>query len=108
MPELIVTKDIDVPGIDTLEVYRQHGGYEALAKALKEYQPDQIVEMVKKSGLRGRGGGGFPTGVEWGVFAKNDKTPYLFCNCDEREPGTFQKRLLMEENTHLLVEGGGL
>src|SRR6266567_691884 len=54
MPELIVTKDIDAPGLDTLEGYRQHGGYEALAKALKEYQPDDIVEMAKKSGLAGR------------------------------------------------------
>ncbi len=105
MPELIVTKDIDVPGIDTLEVYRKHGGYEALAKALKEYQPDQIVEMVKKSGLRGRGGAGFPTGMKWGFLAKNDKQRYLCCNCDESEPGTFKDRMLMERNPHLLVEG---
>src|SRR5690349_17848474 len=105
MPELVVTKDIDVPGIDTLEVYRQHGGYEALAKALKEYQPDQIVDMVKKSGLRGRGGAGFPTGMKWGFLAKNDKPRYLCCNCDESEPGTFKDRMLMEKNPHLLVEG---
>lgn len=105
MPELIVTKNLDVPGIDTIEVYRQHGGYEALAKALMEYQPEQIVEMVKKSGLRGRGGAGFPTGMKWGFLAKNDKTRYLCCNSDESEPGTFKDRMLMEKNPHLLVEG---
>src|SRR5437016_6316533 len=105
MPELIVTKDIDAPGLDTLEGYRQHGGYEALAKALKEYQPDDLVEMVKKSGLRGRGGAGFPTGMKWSFLAKNNKTRYLCCNADESEPGTFKDRMIMEKNPHQLVEG---
>src|SRR2546428_3321213 len=105
MPELIVTKDIDVPGIDTLESYRQHGGYEAVAKALREYQPDALVEMMKKSGLRGRGGAGFPTGMKWGFLAKNDKPRYLCCNADESEPGTFKDRMLMEKNPHQLIEG---
>jgi NADH-quinone oxidoreductase subunit F len=104
MPELIVTKDIDVPGIDSLEVYRQHGGYEALAKALKEYQPAQIVDLVKQSGLRGRGGAGFPTGMKWSFLAKNEPR-YLCCNCDESEPGTFKDRMLMEKIPHRLVEG---
>ena len=104
MPELIVTKDIDAPGIDTLEGYRQHGGYQALEKALK-YQQDELVEMVKKSGLRGRGGAGFPAGTKWSFLAKNDKPRYLCCNCDESEPGTFKDRMLMEKNPHQLVEG---
>ncbi len=98
MPELIVTKDIDAPGLDTLDGYRQHGGYEALARAIKEYQPDELVELVKKSGLRGRGGAGFPTGMKWSFLAKNDKTRYLCCNADESEPGTFKDRMIMEKN----------
>ena len=105
MPELIVTKNINVPGVDTLAVYRQHGGYQALEKALTQYQPDEIVEIVKQSGLRGRGGAGFPTGMKWSFLAKNDKPRYLCCNADESEPGTFKDRMLMEKNPHMLVEG---
>lgn len=105
MPELVVTKNINVPGLDTLDVYRQYGGYEALAKALKEYQPDQLVDMIKASGLRGRGGAGFPTGMKWSFLAKNNMPRYLCCNSDESEPGTFKDRVLMEKNPHQLVEG---
>jgi NADH-quinone oxidoreductase subunit F len=105
MPELIVTKNINVPGIDTIDVYRQQGGYEALVKALKEYKPDDVLNMVKASGLRGRGGAGFPTGMKWSFLAKNDKPRYLCCNSDESEPGTFKDRMLMEKNPHQLVEG---
>ncbi len=105
MPELIITKNINIPGIDTLAVYRQHGGYKALEKALKQYQPDELVEIVKQSGLRGRGGAGFPTGMKWSFLAKNDKPRYLCCNADESEPGTFKDRMLMEKNPHMLVEG---
>ena len=105
MPELIVTKDIDAPGLDTLDGYREYGGYQALEKALKEYQPDELVELVKKSGLRGRGGAGFPTGLKWSFLAKNDKPRYLCCNADESEPGTFKDRMLMEKNPHQLIEG---
>ncbi len=105
MPELIVTKDINVPGLDTLQVYRQHDGYQGLEKALREYEPDNIVEAIKKSGLRGRGGAGFPTGMKWSFLAKNDQPRYLCCNSDESEPGTFKDRMLMEKNPHQLVEG---
>ena len=104
MPELIVTKDIDAPGLDTLEVYRQHEGYQGLTRALKEYQPEELVEMMKKSGLRGRGGAGFPTGLKWSFLAKTEPR-YLCCNADESEPGTFKDRMLMEKNPHQLVEG---
>jgi NADH-quinone oxidoreductase subunit F len=102
----IVTKDIDVPGMDRLDVYRQHGGYAALAKALRDFEPDQLLEEVKNSGLRGRGGAGFPTGVKWGFLPKESPKPrYLLVNCDESEPGTFKDRMLMELLPHRLVEG---
>ncbi|HEU5438094.1 MAG TPA: NADH-quinone oxidoreductase subunit NuoF [Ktedonobacterales bacterium] len=101
-----VTANIDVPGIDRLEVYRDHGGYQALEKALKGYQPEQLVDAVKKSGLRGRGGAGFPTGMKWSFLAKNTGKPsYLIVNCDESEPGTFKDRMLMELLPHEIVEG---
>ena len=105
MPELIITKDIVTPGLATLEGYRKLGGYRALEKALTALQPDEIIEMVKKSGLRGRGGVGFPTGMKWGFLAKDDRPRYLCCNSDESEPGTFKDRMLMEKNPHQLVEG---
>ena len=105
MTELIVTRDLDVPGIDGLDVYRQQGGYSALAKALSNYQPDELVELIKASGLRGRGGAGFPTGMKWSFLAKNDKPRYLCCNADESEPGTCKDRVIMEQIPHRLVEG---
>jgi NADH-quinone oxidoreductase subunit F len=104
MPELIVTKDIETPGLATLDVYRQHDGYRGLEKALREYQPEALVDLMKQSGLRGRGGAGFPTGLKWSFLAKNEPR-YLCCNCDESEPGTFKDRMLMEKNPHQLVEG---
>lgn len=96
----------NVPGINTYEVYRQHGGYASVEKALKTMTPEAVVEEVKKSGLRGRGGAGFPTGLKWSFLAKPPGVPrYLVCNADESEPGTFKDRYLMERISHLLVEG---
>jgi NADH-quinone oxidoreductase subunit F len=101
-----VTEDIDVPGIDTIAVYREHGGYESLAHALRDFEPDALMEEVKKSGLRGRGGAGFPTGQKWSFLPKESPKPrYLCVNCDESEPGTFKDRMLMERHPHRLVEG---
>ncbi len=95
-----------IQGINTLEVYRQYNGYKSLEKALKTMKPDDIVEEVKKSGLRGRGGAGFPTGMKWSFLAKPEGVPrYLVCNADESEPGTFKDRYLMERIPHLLIEG---
>ncbi|HZC04082.1 MAG TPA: NADH-quinone oxidoreductase subunit NuoF [Ktedonobacterales bacterium] len=101
-----VTENFEVPGIDRIEVYRAHGGYEALAKALKTFQPDDLVEEVKRSGLRGRGGAGFATGLKWSFLPKESPKPrYLCVNGDESEPGTFKDRMIMEVSPHLLVEG---
>lgn len=106
MGRKLLLEHINVPGIETLEVYRQQGGYRAVEKALKSMSPDDVVEEVKKSGLRGRGGAGFPTGMKWGFLAKPEGVPrYLVCNGDESEPGTFKDRYLMTHIPHLLLEG---
>jgi NADH-quinone oxidoreductase subunit F len=106
MGKKLLLEHIDVPGIHTLSVYRQKGGYETLKKALSSMTPDQILEEVKTSGLRGRGGAGFPTGLKWSFLAKPEGVPrYLVCNADESEPGTFKDRYLMERIPHLLIEG---
>ncbi|MFD2248419.1 NADH-quinone oxidoreductase subunit NuoF [Pontibacter ruber] len=102
----ILTEHINVPGIETLEVYRKHGGYRSVEKALKTMTPDEVVEEVKTSGLRGRGGAGFPTGMKWSFLAKPEGVPrYLVCNADESEPGTFKDRVFMQKNPHALIEG---
>ncbi|UYZ57684.1 NADH-quinone oxidoreductase subunit NuoF [Hymenobacter latericus] len=106
MGRKLLTEYINVPGIDTFEVYRQHGGYRSVEKALKTMTPDEVVEEVKKSGLRGRGGAGFPTGMKWSFLAKPEGVPrHLVCNADESEPGTFKDRHLMSRLPHLLIEG---
>ncbi len=92
------------PNAFTLDFYVQHEGYEALRKALT-LTPDQIIDMVKASGLRGRGGAGFPTGMKWQFVDKKIEPRYIACNADESEPGTFKDHLLMERNPHLLIEG---
>src|SRR6478609_5608072 len=103
--KLLLEKD-NVPGIRGYEVYRREGGYRSVEKALKTMSPEAIVEEVKKSGLRGRGGAGFPTGMKWSFIAKPPGVPrYLVCNADESEPGTFKDRYLMEKKPHLLLEG---
>jgi NADH-quinone oxidoreductase subunit F len=106
MAKKILTEFIDVPGIETFEVYRKHGGYAAVEKAIKTMTPDEVVEEAKKSGIRGRGGAGFPMGMKWGFLAKPEGVPrYLVCNADESEPGTFKDHHLMKCLPHLLIEG---
>lgn len=106
MERRILLQHIDVPGIQSYDVYRSKGGYASAEKALKTMAPEAVVEEVKKSGLRGRGGAGFPTGMKWGFLAKPEGVPrYLVCNADESEPGTFKDRYLMEKLPHLLIEG---
>lgn len=102
----ILTEHIDVPNIDTIDVFMKHSGYSAVKKALKKMTPDEVTEEVKKSGLRGRGGAGFPMGMKWSFLAKPEGVPrYLVCNADESEPGTFKDHYLMWKSPHTLIEG---
>jgi NADH-quinone oxidoreductase subunit F len=102
----ILTDNIDFVGLDTLAGYKSKGGYSGLEKAIKKMTPEEIVEEVKKSGVRGRGGAGFPMGMKWSFLAKPEGVPrYLVCNADESEPGTFKDHYLMKMNPHLLIEG---
>jgi NADH-quinone oxidoreductase subunit F len=106
MGRKLLLEHANVPGIETYEVYRKHGGYRSVEKALKTMSPQNVVEEVQASGLRGRGGAGFPTGMKWSFLAKPEGVPrYLLCNADESEPGTFKDRYLMEKLPHLLIEG---
>ncbi len=103
--EPVLLRNVGKPEARTLAGYRKLGGYEGLAKALT-MEPDAVIEEVKASGLRGRGGAGFPTGLKWSFIPKGKEKPkYLVCNADESEPGTFKDRLLMEADPHQLIEG---
>src|SRR6186997_1911475 len=102
--EPVLTKYVREPNGYTLDFFLKHQGYEGLRKALA-MQPDALIDMVKASGLRGRGGAGFPTGMKWGFVDKKTTPRYIACNADESEPGTFKDHLLMERNPHLLIEG---
>ena len=105
MSKKLLLEKVHIEGIKGFEVYRREGGYKSVEKAFK-MQPAEIVEEVKKSGLRGRGGAGFPTGMKWSFLAKPEGVArYLVCNADESEPGTFKDRYLMEFIPHLLIEG---
>jgi NADH-quinone oxidoreductase subunit F len=103
--EPVLTARWGVEGVDTIDGYLEHGGYSALTKALSMSR-DAIIEEVKNSGLRGRGGAGFPTGMKWGFIPQDTGKPvYVVCNADEGEPGTFKDRELMERDPHQLIEG---
>jgi NADH-quinone oxidoreductase subunit F len=106
--EHIILRDLDIENIKDLAVYEQHGGYQSLRKAVKEMTPDQLIELVKASGLRGRGGAGFPAGVKWSFLPKGVFPRYLVANADESEPGTFKDRQIMERNPHQFIEGVAL
>ncbi|HEV8629588.1 MAG TPA: NADH-quinone oxidoreductase subunit NuoF [Thermoanaerobaculia bacterium] len=105
--EPVLLKNVGKPAALTVDGYRQGGGYQALAKALA-MQPAAVIDMVKASGLRGRGGAGFPTGNKWSFVPKEAKQKYLTVNADESEPGTFKDRVLMEEDPHQLIEGSAI
>lgn len=106
MEKRILFKYIDDPDQIHIDTYIKHGGYRAWEKALKSMQPAQVIDEVKKSGLRGRGGAGFPAGMKWSFVPKDSPKPrYLICNADESEPGTCKDRVLMEQDPHGVVEG---
>ncbi len=102
----IISKRFGIRDSRKIDVYLQNEGYQAIEKALKQMTPDQIIDEVKKSNLRGRGGAGFPTGMKWSFVPKDSPKPkYLLCNADESEPGTCKDRPLMEMDPHQLIEG---
>jgi len=103
--EPVLTKGIGELDLADIEVYESQGGYQALRKALSGMSPSEVLEEVKASGLRGRGGAGFPAGVKWGFLPNDGRPRYLCCNADESEPGTFNNKMLLEYNPHLLIEG---
>ncbi|TFB10582.1 NADH-quinone oxidoreductase subunit NuoF [Candidatus Marinimicrobia bacterium MT.SAG.2] len=105
MMEKILTKNIETENSHRIGVYMESGGYEAWKKVLKEMSPEEVTDIVKESGLRGRGGAGFPAGLKWSFVPKVDKPKYLVCNADESEPGTFKDRLLLEKDPHMMLEG---
>jgi NADH-quinone oxidoreductase subunit F len=101
----ILLKHIDTPNLASIDVYEETGGYRAWKKA-QTMAPDAIIDEVKKSGLRGRGGAGFPTGMKWSFVPFNAGKPiYLLCNADESEPGCFKDRVILEKNPHQMIEG---
>ena len=101
----LLTKDFGTEGLQTLAVYERLGGYQGLREALARFTPDELVEEVRRSGIRGRGGAGFPTGQKWSFLPKNVFPRYLCVNADESEPGCFKDRYLIDENPHQLIEG---
>lgn len=105
MQTKLLSEHYDKPEYRFLEGYKKWGGYQTLTHALKTMKPQEILEQVKSSGLRGRGGAGFPTGLKWSFLPKNNEPRYLLCNADEGEPGTFKDRWMMECAPHQLIEG---
>jgi NADH-quinone oxidoreductase subunit F len=102
----VISRRFGIKYSHKIEVYLQHDGYKALEKALREMTPESIIDEVKKSNLRGRGGAGFPTGMKWSFVPKDSPKPkYVICNADESEPGTCKDRPLMEMDPHQMIEG---
>ncbi len=108
MSKYLLLRHREIPEIHKLEVYRQHGGFQAFHEAVTSMQPDEVTEVVKASGLRGRGGAGFPTGLKWSFMDKKNWPHYVVANADESEPGTFKDREIMERNPYQFLEGVAL
>jgi NADH-quinone oxidoreductase subunit F len=105
MPQPIMLRHQGLGRPATLKEHREDGGYEALAQALRHWSPEEVTAAVRDSGLRGRGGGGFPAGVKWASVPSEAKPRYILANTDEMEPGAFKDRVLMQSDPHLVIEG---
>src|SRR5210317_325159 len=105
MPDHILLRNRDIPDIDKLDVYLENGGYEAFKQVVSEHTPQEIIDIVKASGLRGRGGAGFPAGVKWSFLTPDVFPRYVVANADESEPGTFKDREILEGNPFQFLEG---
>ncbi len=105
---LLLLRHREIPGIDSIDVYRKNGGFEAFRKAVTKMKPADVTEVVKASGLKGRGGAGFPTGVKWSFIPNNLWPHYVVANADESEPGTFKDREIMEGNPFQFLEGAAI
>ena len=106
MTEKVLLRNTERENSHTLSIYERSGGYTGLRKAVGTMKPAEVTEEIKKSGLRGRGGAGFPTGMKWSFVPSDSPKPkYLVCNADESEPGTFKDRLLIERDPHAIIEG---
>ena len=102
----VLLQHAEHPDSTSLDFYLGHGGYEGARRALREHEPDQVIDLVKESNLRGRGGAGFPCGLKWSFVPKTTRKPrYLVINADESEPGTFKDRVLLEKDPHQIIEG---
>ncbi len=106
--EHVILRNRDIPNIAELKVYQAHRGYEAWRNAVTQMKPDALIDLIKASGLRGRGGAGFPAGVKWSFIPKDIFPKYVVVNADESEPGTFKDREIIEKNPHQLIEGVAL
>src|SRR5512135_3275062 len=105
MAETILLRHRAIPGLNHIETYRQNEGFLALRKAITSMDPDDVTNEVKASGLRGRGGAGFPTGMKWSFIDGRNWPHYVVANADESEPGTFKDREIMEGNPYQFLEG---
>jgi NADH-quinone oxidoreductase subunit F len=108
MEKHVLLRDMDIPNIRDIAVYTQHEGYEAWKKAVTSMKGDEVINVVKESGLRGRGGAGFPAGLKWSFIPKDIFPKYVTVNCDESEPGTFKDHQLIRMNPHQVIEGTAL
>lgn len=105
MSQYILLRHRDIPNLDRLDVYRKNGGFEAWEKAVTSLEPAELIQLAKDSGLRGRGGAGFPTGMKWSFVPNNLWPHYVVANADESEPGTFKDREILESNPFQFLEG---